>query len=68
MFVDVPISVQTPPICTAYTIGRYSFDGVVFSFLAHRFNTLPKSTVSIVLLTKALSMVTGTIMRSRADG
>ena len=68
MFVDVPISVQTPPICTAYTIGRYSFDGVVFSFLAHRFNTLLKSTVSIVLLTKALSMDTGTIMRSRADG
>ena len=40
----------------------------MFSFLAHRFNTLLKSTVSIVLLMKALSMDTGTIIRSRADG
>ena len=68
MFVDVPISVQTPPICTAYTIGRYNFDGDVLSFLAHRFNTLPKRTVSIVLLTNALIMETGTIMRRSADG
>ena len=68
MFVDVPISVQTPPICTAYTIGRYNFDGAVLSFRAHRFNTLPKRTVSIVLLTNALNIETGTIMRNRAVG
>ena len=47
-------------------MGRYSFDGATFSFLAHRFSTLPKSIVSIVLLRKALNAATGTIMRSSA--